>query len=108
MFQLAIRQESSEIPLPAPNWFKNPLTLWLKLLPSKKSARPANFAALLQDLGCGLQEMMSIQRSAVKKYDVINHWTAKLSYSQRPFQTIPTGAPCVNVFKRINSGHLPY
>ena len=61
--------------LPAPNWLKKPLTLWLKLLLSKKSARPASFAALLQ------QEMMSIQSSAVKKYlccNVINHWTAKL------------------------------
>lgn len=61
--------------LPAPNWLKKPLTLWLKLLLSKKSARPASFAALLQ------QEMMSIQSSAVKKSlccNVINHWTAKL------------------------------
>lgn len=61
--------------LPAPNWLKKPLTLWLKLLLSKKSARPASFAALLQ------QEMMSIQSSAVKKYlccNVLDHWTAKL------------------------------
>ena len=54
MFQAFTFGKKAHRSLPAPNWLKKPLTLWLKLLLSKKSARPASFAALLQ------QEMLSI------------------------------------------------